>query len=232
MLPDFRRLAELAEQRSRSAFEAQAARAGGCSGRWEQLEAQLREEVWRGFLQQGRLLARAVEAELTTELLSAMRRRGSPLRIRDKLHMLRSAVTSHKSRVSRLRPVWAGHRSHDEADAQVEQRLGRLEYSIEESPAGEALRAEWSEKERHDMMSRRTLGLSMSVDPALRVVLRPEGLGNLNVFASGPMGSPGSPVKVNIGLVNDGSMGDVYREHPAFPKITLQPALHMNVKIR
>ena len=34
-------------------------------------------------------------------------------------------------------------------------------------------------------MSRRAYGVSVSVDPALRVLIRPEGIGNLQVFSEG-----------------------------------------------
>ena len=34
-------------------------------------------------------------------------------------------------------------------------------------------------------MSRRAYGMSVSLDPALRVLIRPEGIGNLQVFSQG-----------------------------------------------
>ena len=36
-----------------------------------------------------------------------------------------------------------------------------------------------------DLMSRRAYGVSVSLDPALRVLIRTEGIGNLQVFSQG-----------------------------------------------
>ena len=36
-----------------------------------------------------------------------------------------------------------------------------------------------------DLMNRRAYGVSVSLDPALRVLLRPEGIGNLQIFSKG-----------------------------------------------
>ena len=38
-------------------------------------------------------------------------------------------------------------------------------------------------------MSRRAYGVSVSLDPALRVLLRPEGIGNLQIFSQGTGGN-------------------------------------------
>ena len=66
----------------------------------------------------------------------------------------------------------------------------------------------------------------MSLDPALRVLIRPEGIGNLQIFSEGrpfllnlrpfrgPVGPPSHPADMNLGIMNDGSIADVYREHP------------------
>jgi hypothetical protein len=39
-------------------------------------------------------------------------------------------------------------------------------------------------------MSRRAYGVSVSLDPALRVLIRPEGIGNLQVFSEGDCARP------------------------------------------
>jgi len=39
-------------------------------------------------------------------------------------------------------------------------------------------------------MSRRAYGVSVSLDPALRVLIRPEGIGNLQVFSEGDGARP------------------------------------------
>ena len=47
-----------------------------------------------------------------------------------------------------------------------------------------------------DLMSRRAYGVSVSLDPALRVLIRPEGIGNLQVFSEGD----GRPETTTVGV--------------------------------
>lgn len=46
-------------------------------------------------------------------------------------------------------------------------------------------------------MSRRAYGVSVSLDPALRVLLRPEGIGNLQIFSQGQRGMGWLPTLTN-----------------------------------
>jgi len=94
------------------------------------------------------------------------------------------------------------------------------------------VRAAWAENKHKELTSERAHGVSVSLDPALRVMVRPEGMGNLQIYSQGPVGPPNSPAQVNIGIMNDGSMADVYREHPVPPKISLQPAVRVNLNMR
>jgi len=81
------------------------------------------------------------------------------------------------------------------------------------------------------VLNKRAHGVSVSLDPSLRVMLRPEGIGNLQIFSVGPMGSPSNPTTVNVGIMNDGSIADIYREHPVPPKLSVQPAVKFNVNL-
>merc|ERR1712014_187915 len=94
---------------------------------------------------------------------------------------------------------------------EAERRLGKLQYNIEDSPESASLRRIWEQKQSKQILAQRTHGISASLDPALRVMLRPPGVGNLQVFSSGHVGPPNNEAMLNIGVLNDGSIADVYR---------------------
>jgi len=125
-----------------------------------------------------------------------------------------------------------GVASTEEEDAEVERRFGELQYTIEASGEGVALRRLWERKRNDKLMGERAHGASVSLDPALRLMVRPEGIGNVQIYSQGPVGPPNQPAIVNIGIMNDGSIADIYREHPTPPLFAFQPAVKVNVDLR
>lgn len=229
LLPAFGRLAAAAERKALASFDEEAA-PSTCSHQRALLEAFIRHEAWTAFLQQRRLAEEDVSESLANRLVKGMEGRGGPLRVQEKVDMLREAVASYKSKVQRLLPEWA--EQGDPERAEVEQRLGALQFGIEESPEGRRARGLWEQRRERRILNERAHGVAISLDPELRVMIRPEGLGNLQVFSVGPVGPPNSPALVQVGVMNDRSFADVYREHPVPPKVSVQPAVRVNVNLR
>lgn len=133
---------------------------------------------------------------------------------------------------SRLEPDWGGRSQTREEIDEVQRQLGKIQYGIEESPEGKTLAKTWKLNKQKELLSKRARGISVSLDPALRVMIRPEGIGTMQLFAEGPVGPPNHPAIMNLGIMNDGSIADVYREHPEPPKVAIQPAVKVNVNLR
>jgi len=228
-ISNFRALAEGAEKACLKAFDAVAGQEGSCGTERAALVQTIHKDVWVIFQVQ-RLIAEQIASDrLGRALLAGMKTRKGPLRVQEKLDILRGEVKSYKEAVSRLLPSWA---AGDPEEAAVERRLGELQFSIEESGAGLVEQRKWKESRMKEVMNTRAHGMSVSLDPALRVLLRPDGMGNLQVFSHGPVGPPNNPATVNFGVMNDGSIADVYREHPEPPMLAVQPAVKVNLNLR
>eukprot|EP00913_Durusdinium_trenchii_P028953 g27147.t1 len=112
------------------------------------------------------------EDNLNRKLVKKMTQRGGPLRIQEKLDLLRLEVEAYKTSVQKLLPSWA--EGIDVKTSETERRLGELQFTIED---------------RH-------------------------------------------PADMNLGIMNDGSIADVYREHPVPPLLAVQPAVNVNLNLR
>lgn len=232
LLPALGRAARVAEEAALSSFDSNVEKqglTGSCKAQRAALQTAMRKEVRAVFLVQRQLTERSVRESLSNQLLDLMEKRGGPLRVQEKIDLLVDAVKSYKKKVSLLLPAW--DTAGDPEEAAVEKRLGDLELTIEDSQDGQALQLQWDKSETQRLLSRRAQGFSVSFDPALRVMVRPEGLGNLQVFSVGPVGPPDKPAVVNIGILNDGSIADVYREMPVPPLFAVQPAVKVNFNV-
>lgn len=230
LIPDFGKVAERAERKALADFDRQAD-PGTCAAQRSALETALHQEAWNAFLQQRQLTEQDQGDILADDLLRAMKRRGGPLRVQEKVELLKKSVRAYHSKVESLTPEWAVEQGDPESE-EAERRLGELQFRIEDTADGRRLRGAWDRARVNKLMNERAHGMSVSLDPGLRVMLRPEGLGNLQVFSVGPAGPPDHPAEVQIGIMNDGSIADVYREHPVPPKIALQPAVKVNLNLR
>mmetsp|Transcript_67060 Transcript_67060/g.196132 ORF Transcript_67060/g.196132 Transcript_67060/m.196132 type:complete len:324 (-) Transcript_67060:184-1155(-) len=234
LIPNFAKVADKAEQRALGAFDAaveQDESAGTCSPQRAALLSAMRKATWTEFLAQRQLSEAAASKALDARLFQLMKRRGGPLRTREKLEVLRQAVAAYRQQVGAQMPEWAAEQG-DPEEAAAERRLGQQQFGIEDSAAGLWLRGQWEREQAKRLMNERAHGFSVSLEPALRLMVRPEGLGNLQVFSSGPVGPPGQPATVNVGVMNDGSIADVYREHPVPPLFSVQPAAKVNLNLR
>jgi len=237
LISNFGKVSAAAEQKALNSFirALENEEAGTCTQQRFTLLALVHQQTWTSFLAQRKLAEEYISQTLTERLLQGMKHRGARLRVQEKVGMLRGAVDEYKGLVDNLLPSWTPDEAasnlameHDEAA----RRLGALQFRIEDSGAGQALASAWERKNAERAMGKRAHGLSVSFDPALHVMIRPEGLGNLQVFSSGTVGPPNSPAQVDIGILNDGSIADVYREHPVPALFAMQPAVKVNVNLR
>lgn len=230
-LRGFRRRAEAAERRALVRFDGLLSSLGECGPERAKVEAAITEEVQAVFRAQRDILEQLVARGLSQRLLSRMRQRGGPLRVQEKIDMFRDAIVSYHSVIQSLLPAGI---TADPEQMEVEQRLGELQSSIEASSEGRNLLRSLEQRRQQVLLRSRASGTAVSLDPVLRMVVRPAGFGNLQVFAEGPAGLPDSPsaVQVHVGVVNDGSVADGSREHPVPPKIIVQPAVRVNAALR
>ncbi|CAE7534490.1 unnamed protein product [Symbiodinium natans] len=228
-LPGFGSVADSAEQASLAAFDSAAGSQGACDAQRKALQDRIRKDVLQIVALQRSIAERQASADLNRKLLNKMSQRGGPLRVQEKLNILEETFNAYKASVKKLQPAWAD--MVDPQEAATERRLGDLEFGVEDSREGLALQKKWEDRRMRDLMSKRAYGMSVSFDPALRVLVRPEGLGNLQVFSQGPLGPPSHPANVNFGVINDASMPDVYREHPVPPFLAVQPAVNVNLNL-
>eukprot|EP00927_Polykrikos_kofoidii_P050823 TRINITY_DN44699_c0_g1_i1.p1 TRINITY_DN44699_c0_g1~~TRINITY_DN44699_c0_g1_i1.p1 ORF type:complete len:353 (+),score=71.77 TRINITY_DN44699_c0_g1_i1:23-1060(+) len=205
---------------------------GACGDHRARLEELIKEKTAATIRVARSLTEDAVAREFRTQLVRAMRRRGRPLRVREKMMLLRDAVASFRRESGLLDPEWVTTVEEQQHDRDAYMRLGELQFGIERSSDGVALSQRWELKQNENALSKRAHGIKVSFDPALRVMFRPEGMGNLQIFSAGPVGPPNKKALVNIGVLNDGSMADVFREHPTPPKVAVQPAVKVNLDIR
>lgn len=230
LVKNFGQASAAVEQRALAAFDAAGA-AGDCSRQRATLSEGMRKVIWEMYRIMRSIAEKEEAVALEERLLAGMRKRGGPLRVQEKIDMLQKAVAAYKVKARELTPAWAAEQAASE-DAAAEGRLGELQFGIEETAGGQYLARVWQLKREKSVMNERAHGVSLSVDPALRVLLRPEGLGNVQIYSAGPAGPPDNPLSVNVGIINDASMADVYREHPVPPLIAAQPAVRLNVNVR
>lgn len=231
---NFAKAAERAESRALFSFDRvleDAGSPGCCNSQREELKDGMREEILAVLPSFQQLTERAIAQDLRKRLLLKMRRRSAPLRVQEKIELLQVAVRKYREAMQSLVPSWASL-DQDVEQAGVERRFGEIQWGIEDSEEGRALRRMWEQKHIQQLMSERAPGVSVSLDPGLRVMIRPPGMGNVQVYSSGPVGPPNRPARIDIGFMNDGSIADIYREVPAPPVLSVQPALGVNLRLR
>lgn len=223
-----------AVRRALAAFDAEADDPSQCVRQRSALVFAVKQETRLAFNVQRKFLEEDATADLKERLLSAMRRRDEPLRVQEKMDMLQAAIRNFRRDLDRLLPPDADVDT-DELEqelAAAEGRLGELQFTIEDSVGGRGVQVQWAQRRHKRLTNERAHGLSVSLDPALRLMVRPEGMGNIQIFGSGPVGPPNSPAQVHVGVMNDASMSDTYREHPVPPMFSLQPAARVNLNVR
>mmetsp|Transcript_86582 Transcript_86582/g.278008 ORF Transcript_86582/g.278008 Transcript_86582/m.278008 type:complete len:327 (+) Transcript_86582:58-1038(+) len=226
------RRAEALERRALAAFDAVVVQQDVCRKRRDEMVASFREDCLALCSVQRRLAEDASRRALASRLLRAMRRRKGPLRAQEKVSALQVAVSDYRQKVRELTPTWAVPLHSSDDELAVEHNLGEVEFGIEDSPDGRTVQHQNKQHWQQQLLSKRAHGISAFWEPGLRVLVRPDGIGNLQFFASGPLLAPsGSRINIHFGVVNDGSMSAVYREHPVVPEVVAQPALHVDLNI-
>eukprot|EP00929_Paragymnodinium_shiwhaense_P082479 TRINITY_DN4346_c0_g1_i1.p1 TRINITY_DN4346_c0_g1~~TRINITY_DN4346_c0_g1_i1.p1 ORF type:complete len:327 (+),score=102.18 TRINITY_DN4346_c0_g1_i1:56-1036(+) len=235
LVPDLGKAADRGLRNALDAFDRQLDREGmpgQCAGDRVQLETMVKEKTLQATAEATRLALDIVGDELRESLLKAMRRRKAPLRVREKVSLLKEAVESFKSELKKMTPKWAAVDLDSANLGEVERLLGEVERGIEDSRDGLILQQQWEQGESDKLLSKRAHGVAISLDPELRLMVRPDGIGSFQLFGSGPVGPPNQAANVNLGIINDGTISDVYREHPEPPIIAMQPAVKVNVDVR
>mmetsp|Transcript_57705 Transcript_57705/g.137289 ORF Transcript_57705/g.137289 Transcript_57705/m.137289 type:complete len:331 (+) Transcript_57705:60-1052(+) len=216
------------EKAALSAFESTVGSSEGCESYRDTLLKRIRQEAAEVATDQLVLAERIVEQRLREQLLTKMEERNNPLRIQEKLEMLQRAVADFKKLAKMIAPSWA-----EPVDtSRVEKLLGELCMEIERSVEGQQIRTLWENRRIQQVINDQGPVSWPDVKPSLHVMLRPEGFGALQIYTSGPIGPPYYPATMHIGILNDGSIADVYREHPTPPLVSVQPKFDVDMKLR
>mmetsp|Transcript_26483 Transcript_26483/g.39398 ORF Transcript_26483/g.39398 Transcript_26483/m.39398 type:complete len:277 (-) Transcript_26483:16-846(-) len=191
----------------------------------ESLQRTLESELTAAFFIQRSSLEDSLYKRLKKDLLKKMRWLGRELTVQEKIALLQPVLTSYDKQASGLRPPFVP----DAERAQVERRFSELQWGIQDTAEGQELEQQWK-VEKLRRASGRKRGLSMSFSPGLRVMLRPPGLGNFEVFSNRQLGHTAGSGEISVGIFNDGSIADVYNKkaHPARWK--LQPTLGIDLR--
>merc|ERR1712183_935582 len=124
-----------------------------------------------------------------------------------------------------LRPVFV----EDAERLRAEQRLSELQWGILETPEGKELQQKWKIEKMRRNPVRQSRGMSVSLSPGLRLMFRPEGMGNFQFSSKRQVGPPHNPNEVSIGVLNDGNVIDVYNQKPRPPLIKFQPTIGLDL---
>lgn len=112
----------------------------------------------------------------------------------------------------------------------AETRLSKLQWGVHELPEAVEMQQKWKmDKMRKLGSARQSKGLSLSLSPGLRLMFRPSGFGNLQVYSRRQVGPPHNPGEVSVGLLNDGSVMDIYNKAASPPLIKFQPTIGIDV---
>merc|ERR1712194_910875 len=108
---------------------------GRCGQQLASLKMLISQEAGKAYEVQRRLLENDVAVALALNLLTSWQRRGTPLRVQEKLNLLAKAVADFRERLRKLWPA-LGEESFEQQVEALEARLSELQFNIEGSPAG------------------------------------------------------------------------------------------------
>lgn len=193
------------------------ARAGG-----DQLQQGLRTV----FLVQRLTVEEMLCQRLRKDLLRKMWWKKRDLDVTEKLRLLHSVTKQYKTKVQDLQPSFV----EDSESAHAEKRLSELQWGIGDTPEAKEMKQRWKLERMRQSPIRHRGGISVSLSPGLRLMLRPQGFGNIEFWSRRQVGQPQNPSEVSIGIVNDGLIGDIYNKKPRPPVVKLQPAVGVEFK--
>lgn len=221
--------------RSLSTFDKEASKSLGggqdnaqlCANERKVLDSQLQQQLHAIFLVQRSTVEQTLYSRLRKELLRRMRRRRRPLDVREKLRLLQSAMEDYDSQARELQPFFV----LDSERARAQKRLSELQWGIEEAPEAKEMKQRWKMERMRRMPMRQSKGISVSLSPGMRLMLRPSGLGNLQIYSRRQVGPPHNPNEVSIGVHNDGKISDVYNKKAQPPLVKFQPTIGIDLSL-
>ncbi|CAE7945997.1 unnamed protein product [Symbiodinium sp. KB8] len=192
-----------------------------CATEREGLKQELEKQLHSIFLVQRSIVEQVLYQRLKKDLLRKMRRKKRELDVKEKLRMLHGAMADYDSQVEELRPVFVSNTERDRA----EKRLSQLQWGIGDTAEGKEMKQRWKMERLRRAPTRQSKDISISLSPGMRLMLRPSGLGNFQLFSRRKVGPNQNPNEVALGIHNDGKVIDVYNNKPNPPFIKFQPTL-------
>jgi len=193
----------------------------GCATEREALQKDLQRQLYSIFLEQRSIVEQVLYTRLKKDLLRRMRRKKRELTVKEKLKLLHAAMADYDSQVAELCPFFVGNPERDRA----EQRLSELQWGIADTPEGKEMKQRWKMDRLRRAPTRQSRDIAISLSPGMRLMLRPSGLGNFQLFSRRKVGPTNNPNEVAFGIHNDGKVIDVYNDKPHPPLIKFQPTI-------
>jgi len=194
---------------------------GVCAQEKEGLKQELEKQLHSIFLVQRSIVEQVLYQRLKKDLLRKMRRKKRELTVKEKLRLLHGAMADYDSQVEELLPFFITNTERDRA----EKRLSELQWGIGDTAEGKEMKQRWKMERLRRAPMRQSKDISISLSPGMRLMLRPSGLGNFQLFSRRKVGPNQNPNEVALGIHNDGKVIDVYNNKPNPPFIKLQPTI-------
>lgn len=124
------------------------------------------------------------------------------------------------------------HLSAEESERdRAERRLSELQWGIGDTSEGKEMKQRWKMERMRRMPMRQSKGITASISPGMRLMVRPPGLGNMQMYSRRQVGPPHNPNEVAIGVLNDGDVVDVYNNEPRPRTFKLQPTMAIDLSL-
>lgn len=196
-----------------------------CQEQREALSSMLQTQLHSFFLVQRSSIEQALYQNLKKNLLRKMRRKRRELNVKEKLRLLHSAMGEYDSQVGELLPAFVENSERDRA----EKRLSELQWGIGDTPEAKEMQQRWKMERLRQMPTRQSKGVSVSLSPGLRLMLRPGGFGNFQLNSRRQVGPIHNPNEISLAVHNDGNVMDVYNKKPKPPFIKFQPTVGVDI---
>lgn len=198
-----------------------------CHSERELLEKQLQQQLYAIFLVQRSTVEQVLYQRLKKELLRRMRRKRRELDVKEKLKLLHSSMAEYDSQARALLPFFIQNSERERAET----RLSELQWGIDTTSEGKELKNRWKMERLRRMRTRQSKGMSVSLSPGFRLMFRPPGFGNLQLYSKRQVGPPHNPNEIAIGVLNDGNVIDVYKKKPNPPLVKFQPSIGIELSV-
>lgn len=198
-----------------------------CVAERDILKKDLINQLHSIFLVQRSSIEQMLYSRLKRDLLKRMRRKHRELDVKEKLKLLNAAMAEYDSQVGDLMPSFVEESERDRA----ERRLSELQWGIGDTSEGKEMKQRWKMERMRRMPMRQSKGITASISPGMRLMVRPPGLGNMQMYSRRQVGPPHNPNEVAIGVLNDGDVVDVYNNEPRPRTFKLQPTMAIDLSL-